>query len=60
MTPLKHILRSKTFWFNVFTLALSLAGFLPPKWAGIVLPIGNIGLRIVTTEGITIFEQDQS
>lgn len=58
MKPTKFILKSKTFWFNVFTLAASFSGYLPSKWAAIALPLVNIALRIVTTEGITFLNQD--
>jgi hypothetical protein len=54
-TTVKHILKSKTFWVNLFTLAATLSGYLPAKYTAIILPIANIGLRIVTTEGITFF-----
>lgn len=58
MKPTKFILKSKTFWFNVFTLTASLSGFLPPRWAAMALPLANIALRIVTTEGITFLNPD--
>lgn len=53
----KHLLRSKTFWVNFLTLAATISGYLSPKWSSILLPLANIGLRIVTTQGITFFEE---
>lgn len=52
----KHFLKSKTLWLNFLTLAATLSGYLPPKWSAIILPIVNIALRIVTTQGITFLE----
>lgn len=52
----KHFIKSKTLWLNFLTLCASLSGYLPPKWAAVVLPVANIGLRIVTTDGLTFFD----
>ena len=51
----KSLFRSKTFWVNVLTLAVTVAGFLPPKYAAIALPILNIVLRLVTDEPVRVF-----
>lgn len=55
----KNILYSKTFWFNIGTLLVTLGGvldptLLDPKYALIVLTLGNIILRMVTTTGVTV------
>lgn len=56
MNATKHFLKSRTLWFNAFTLVASLSGYLPPKWAAIILPLANIALRAVTTQGLTFLE----
>jgi hypothetical protein len=58
IVPTKHILKSKTFWVNTLTLVIHLSGYLPAKWIALVLPVANVLLRIVTTEGITFLSQD--
>lgn len=51
---MKPFWKSKTILFNVFTGLVTLAGVLPPHWAALALAVGNLGLRYMTTEGITI------
>lgn len=50
----KSILTSKTFWFNIVTAALDLAKILPPKYAVPVLFAGNILLRLVSNQPVTL------
>lgn len=56
-TTTKNILKSKTFWVNTLTLVATISGYLPVKWAAFVLPVVNVGLRIVTTQGITFLTE---
>lgn len=56
--PSKSLLQSKTFWFNVASGAVSVAsgqmGFtVPPKVAVPVLAIGNILLRLLSSQPVT-------
>ena len=55
----KSIIKSKTFWFNVLTLALTVAEFLPAKAAGIIIPAGNVALRFVTENPVGIFSESE-
>ncbi len=55
---MKPIWKSKTFWFNALALAVTAAEILPPKWAGPVAAIGNIGLRIVSGQPIRLFSEE--
>lgn len=59
----KTIWQSRTFWFNALTLIVLLStqfadvGQYGPeitKWAGVVLTVGNIGLRFITNQGVTL------
>jgi len=58
----KPIWYSKTFWFNVITLIVMIAGVLADpatygpeiaKWAAFILPVGNVILRWMTSEPVT-------
>lgn len=55
----KHLFYSKTFWFNVATLAATYGNVLPPKYAGPVMTIGNILLRLITNQACTIFPNNK-
>lgn len=55
-TSTKNILKSKTFWFNVLTLAVTVSGFMPAKYAAPVSAIGNVILRLITSQPCTIFK----
>jgi hypothetical protein len=50
----KSIFASKTFWFNVATALVTYGGYLPPKYAAIVLPLGNIALRFLTDAPVSV------
>jgi len=49
----KGLLTSKIFWANVVSLAAVVAGYLPPQYAAVILPVLNVMLRIVTDKPIT-------
>lgn len=51
---IKSIFKSKTFWFNVVSIAASYGQLLPPKYAVPVVTIGNIGLRLITNQPVGI------
>ena len=51
----KSLFVSKTFWMNVFGLALTLANVLPPKWGMPVLAVANIGMRLITNQPAGLF-----
>ena len=48
----KSIFKSKTFWFNIATAALSYQGALPQKAQVPVAVVGNIVLRFLTNQPI--------
>lgn len=55
----KSVFASKTFWFNTISTAVAVGsgsfGFnLPPKVAVPVVTIGNILLRLLTKQPVTI------
>ena len=52
----KGLWKSKTFWFNLLTGAAELAQVipLPPGTVVLITSVINIGLRLVTTEPVTI------
>jgi hypothetical protein len=53
--PSKPIYQSKTFWFNVLSVIVTVAGVVPvtPVTMGIAA-VGNVILRIVTNQPVTI------
>lgn len=53
----KSLLQSKTFWFNLVTLAVTVGGFLPPKYAAPVLAVGNGLLRLISSGQVTLFSK---
>ena len=48
----KSLFVSKTFWFNIVTAAVELSGVLPlpPGTVGAIAAIGNVVLRLLTTQ----------
>lgn len=50
----KSIFVSKTFWFNLITLAASADGYLPAKYAVPVVSIANILLRLYTSSPVSV------
>jgi len=51
---MKPILQSRTFWINVLGIALTVGQVLPPKYAGPVLAVANIGMRFLTTSSVSL------
>lgn len=51
---MKSLFKSKTFWFNVLTAGASVTGVLPEKYALPVAAVVNIGLRLVTNQGVGV------
>lgn len=51
LTMSKSLFASKTFWFNVVTAAIELSGVLPvpPGISALVISVGNVALRLLTT-----------
>jgi len=56
----KHFLKSKTLWFNAITIAIGIAevlgdiDFIPAKSLILIIGIGNLLLRVITSEQLTI------
>lgn len=54
MRKLKGLLKSKTFWFNLFSVAAGipavLGGALSPEILASISAIGNIGIRLITSQ----------
>lgn len=50
----KSLLKSKTFWFNVLSLAATYSGYLPPQYAAVAVPLANLLLRYVTTSPVSV------
>jgi hypothetical protein len=57
MKTIKGLLKSKTFWFNVFSVAAGIpavfSGFLPAETLSLISAAGNIGLRILTNQPLS-------
>jgi hypothetical protein len=51
----KSIFASKTFWFNVVSLGATFTGYLPPKYAVVVVPVINVLLRMLTEQPVKVF-----
>lgn len=54
----KSLFTTKTFWFNVFAglaeLIPGIADHIPQPWGALVIALGNIILRYVTTNPVYI------
>lgn len=50
----RHLLQSKTFWFNLLTLGVTIGGILPPEYSAPVLTIGNVGLRLISSGAVNL------
>lgn len=57
MKDTRHLLLSKTFWANVLGLALTIGGILPAKYAAVVIPVANMGLRLISSGAVTLLPQ---
>lgn len=56
METVKGLLKSKTFWFNVFTAMAGIPAVMfgvDPTLLTSLASIGNIGLRILTTTSLS-------
>lgn len=57
MDALKGSLKSKTIWFNVLTLMSAagslLTGVVTPEVLTVIVTIGNIGLRFMTSDALS-------
>ncbi len=51
----KHLLQSKTFWFNVIAVCVTASDFVPVKYAGPAAAIGNVLLRLISSQACTVF-----
>lgn len=51
----KSIFQSKVFWFNVLTLAATVAGYLPQEYAVPAATVVNVLLRFVTDRPARLF-----
>lgn len=51
---MKPFWNSKTILFNLFTGALATADVFPPQWGALIIAVANIGLRFVTTQGVSV------
>jgi hypothetical protein len=59
MEPKKSIFASKTFWFNLASTVLIFSGTLPPsKGVLIAATAANIGLRMITSQAVTLLPGD--
>ena len=50
----KSIFKSKTFWFNLITFALTTQDLVPPKYAPVIGLAGNLALRLISSEPVSI------
>jgi hypothetical protein len=55
MGEVKNLILSKTFWFNILSIAATVAGVLPEAWAVPVISVANIGLRIISGQPVTLW-----
>ena len=57
---MKSIWSSKTFWFNVITILLGFAEVvaktypIPPEVLALIIGLGNLVLRMITSQPVTI------
>jgi hypothetical protein len=63
MTDAKSILLSRTFWFNVIAGVIGicqsegLLAAIPAPWGPVIVMVGNLVLRYVTTKPVTLLPQ---
>lgn len=50
----KGFWKSKTFWFNIITVGLHYAGFIPPNSTAPVLVAGNVALRLISSSPVSL------
>ncbi len=51
----KSLLTSKTFWFNVICVVVTAADFVPAKYSAPIAAIGNVILRLISSQACTVF-----
>jgi len=52
----KNIIKSKTFWVNLLSIAAAVTGIIPidPETAAIIVGCVNIALRAITKDSVTV------
>lgn len=50
----KGFWRSRTFWFNIITVAFHYAGFIPASATPSVLVVGNVALRLISSDPVSL------
>jgi len=52
----KKLWKSKTFWFQILSVAAAISGAipLPPDITAAIVGIVNVGLRFVTSDGVEV------
>jgi hypothetical protein len=53
----KSIFISKTFWFNLLSIVVTIGGVLPDRWAVPAVAVANIGLRIISGEPVRLWKE---
>lgn len=56
----KSLLRCRTFWFNFIVLIVTAADFIPAKYSAPAAAIGNVILRLMTSQACTVFPVTKS
>lgn len=56
---MKSLFVSKTFWLNVLGIAVSVSGYVPPKYGMPVMAVANIGVRLLTNQPVSLLPQPQ-
>jgi hypothetical protein len=51
----KSLFISKTFWFNMLSLAVTIGGLLPDNLAVPMVAVANIGLRIISGQPVRLW-----
>ena len=55
MASAKSLFISKTFWFNILSLAITIGELLPDRIALGVVAVGNLGLRIISGQPVKLW-----
>lgn len=53
----KSLFASKTFWFNIASALVYFSGALAPKFAVPLAAVGNIIIRVLTSQPVTVLPQ---
>lgn len=54
-SSVKFLLQSRTFWFNLIVVLVTVADFVPAKYSAPAAAIGNVTLRLMTSQACTVF-----